>query len=104
MAPDQIDPLTPDLRRYLAIRDQQRADQVARRLGRFTDRELALVREAAVHGWVLGVLQAGGGPRHILSDSQILGRVVLGCTSQSDLYPLIGEHQPASSEEASSDG
>lgn len=95
------DPTLPDgLLDYLRIRDQQRANQVTARLARFTDRERALVREAAVHGYVLGhmageVAGRRGDPpdqRRIPPDSRIVAEVLLGCDAQSDLYPLIGEH------------
>ena len=85
---------------YFAARDQQRAEQVAARLARFTDRERRLVREAAVMGYVLGHMSGevygrqGGKPMaaRIPKDSAIVAEVVLACDSQSDLYPLIGEH------------
>lgn len=89
-----------DLLRYLAVRDQQRADQVTARLARFEGREQLLVREATVMGYVLGhmageVAGRRGDPpneRRIPPDSRIVAEVLLGCASQSELYPLIGEH------------
>lgn len=95
------DPTLPDgLLDYLRTRDQQRADQVTRRLARFEGREQLLVREAAVMGYVLGHMagevagRRGDLPDHrrIPPDSRIVAEVLLGCAAQSDLYPLIGEH------------
>lgn len=96
---DPTPALTPELVRYFAAMDQQRIDQVAGRMARFTERERRLVREAAVHGWVLGVRQSGGKQRDIPHDAEIVFRVVLGCDAQSDLYPLIGEHVEASDDD-----
>lgn len=97
------DPAGAGLLRYLTARDRRRADQVTARLARFTDHERALVREAAVMGYVHGhmageVAGRRGDPpdqRRIPPDSRIVAEVLLGCASQSDLYPLIGEHLEA---------
>lgn len=73
---------------YLDTRAQQRAEAVRARLERLSHRERALVREAAVMGYVHG---ATFGPHRdkIPPDSAILAEVVEACIAHSDLYPSI---------------
>ncbi len=82
------------LARYLGIRDQQRAEATAKVLASLTDREHALVREAAVMGYVRGRM-AGDLPRTderpFPSDTAILAEVVGGCLGIPDLYPTIAQ-------------
>lgn len=76
------------LGRYLAERDQQRADA---RLDSLSHRERRLVAEAAVMGYVQGVRAVPGGHRQeIPADSDVVALVVASCQSFSDLYPLLG--------------
>ena len=76
--------------RYLAARDAERDDQVNRALDALTDRERALIREAAVMGYVQGVQAARAGEIAIPKDAAILWHVVIGCQAFDDLYPTIG--------------
>lgn len=72
--------------RYLQQRDNNRRDAVAEILSGLTERELLLVKEAAVMGWVQGMRH------HDLpypGDRQALATVVDACLSFSDLYPTI---------------
>lgn len=83
-------PQIPDeLIRYLAVRDAQRDDRVNRALAALTDRERALVREAAVMGYVQGVGAARAKEFDIPKDSEIVWRVIAGCQTFDDLYPTI---------------
>jgi hypothetical protein len=104
--------LAPDIEagliRYLAIRDQSRARQVDARLARLTDHERQLVREAAVMGYVLGHMSGEVQGRKglppmsgaIPKDGAIVAKVLLCCRSQSDLYPILGEHVEDDDDEA----
>ncbi|MGR6922607.1 hypothetical protein ACU635_50850 [[Actinomadura] parvosata] len=77
------------LLRYLAARDAERDDHVNRALAALSDRERALVREAAVMGYVHGTLR---GPRTEIDfpkDSAIVWQVIDACRAHPDLYPTI---------------
>lgn len=82
-----------DIVRYVAARDRDRAEQVDQALAALTDRERALVRAAAVMGYVHGTLAERGEP--IPPDTDILREVVAACQSMPNLYPTIARHQPA---------
>lgn len=60
-------PIPEEIVRYVAARDQERAERVDRALAALTGRERALVREAAVMGYVQGAMYASAtryrGPR-----------------------------------------
>lgn len=71
---------------YFTQREAARARAVANVLTGLTERELLLVKEAAVMGWVQGMRH------HDLpypGDRQALATVVDACLSFSDLYPTI---------------
>lgn len=72
---------------YLAQRDAQRADAVADVLGSLTDRERALVKDAAVMGYVRGRMrpQSEAHPK----DSAVLAEVIDACLAHPDLYPAV---------------
>jgi hypothetical protein len=71
---------------YMERRRQQRADAVNETLAALTERELRLVKEAAVMGYVQGV-------RHhdlpMLRDSDVLSLVIDACHSFPVEYPTI---------------
>lgn len=73
---------------YFEIRAKQRAEARERLAVGFTERELRLIREAAVMGYVQGV-QSGPHRDRIPPDSQILIEVLDACLVHSDLYPTI---------------
>lgn len=78
---------------YVADRDAKRAEGVARTLGALTPRERALVKEAAVMGYVQGVRAADAIHKvEIPPDSHILHLVVAECHGMPDLYPNISAH------------
>jgi len=83
-------PGLPDfIARYLEQRDASRRDAVAAILTGLTERELLLVKEAAVMGWVQGMRH------HDLDypgDGNALITVVDACLAFSDLYPTIANH------------
>lgn len=73
---------------YLNTRAVQRTEAVDRLAANFTPRELRLIREAAVMGYVQGAMNG----RHrvtIPPDEQITREVMGACLSNRDLYPTI---------------
>ena len=72
---------------YLAEREQQRANAVDAFLARLTPRERALFRDAAVMGYVQGLMRdrAVGVPK----DSQVMALVVDACFAFPDLYRAV---------------
>jgi len=72
---------------YLAARDAQRANRVADFLASLTDRERGLVHDAAVMGYVQGLMRdrEEGCPK----DSQVMSLVVDACFAFPDLYPTV---------------
>lgn len=76
---------------YLAKRDAQRADDVATFLATLTDRERALVKDAAVMGYVQGRRHPQG-EKHP-KDSWVLATVVDACLAFPDLYPAVNAQQ-----------
>lgn len=78
------------LARYLTVRARQRSDEAELVLTGMTKREIRLVREAAVMGFVrggMGVQHDGDGARVIPKDSAILVEVITACLGMVDLYP-----------------
>lgn len=76
---------------YIAGRDAYRAKAVAELISGLTERELLLVKEAAVMGWVQGMRH------HDLPcppDRKILTTVIDACLAFADLYPTITGHTP----------
>lgn len=75
---------------YLADRDAQRADRVAAFLASLTDRERGLVHDAAVMGYVQGLMRdrSEGCPK----DSQTMSLVIDACFAFPDLYPTVNAH------------
>lgn len=81
------DALPEFLIRYLTERDTQRGNAVADVLASLTERELLLVKEAAVMGYVRGKISLS--KEKVPRDSAILTEVVDACLASSDLYPVI---------------
>ncbi|MFF7631389.1 hypothetical protein [Streptomyces cyaneofuscatus] len=80
-------PLPDGLVDYLIARDAQRADAVTQFLGALTDREHALIREAAVMGYVQGRRHPVGEEHP--KDSAVLRLVVDAALAVPDLYPAV---------------
>jgi hypothetical protein len=95
-------PVPEALVAYLRQREIQRAEDVAELLTRFSERELLLMKEAAVMGYVQGV-RHGPYRDKIPGDRAILLEVAEACLSFRDLYPTITGYQPEA-EEADADG
>jgi hypothetical protein len=72
---------------YLAERDAQRANAVDAFLTRLTPRERALFHDAAVMGYVQGLMRdrEEGCPK----DSQVMALVADACFAFPDLYPAV---------------
>ena len=83
MAVDLPEPLIA----YLADRDAQRADRVRDFLASLTDYERGLVHDAAVMGYVQGLMRdrSEGMPK----DSQVMALVVDACLAMPDKYPTV---------------
>lgn len=80
-------PLPQPLVDYLTARDNQRVQAVADALGALSDRERALVREAAVMGYVQGRMHPQGEPHP--PNSAVLFEVIDACLAMPDLYPAF---------------
>lgn len=91
--------ISDDLVRYLTARDAQRHDHVNRTLGALTDRERALVREAAVMGYVHGRLD-GRAAIDFPKDQAIVWSVIDACRVHADRYPAINALTAAKEEAA----
>lgn len=76
---------------YLAKREQQRADAITDFLASLTDRERALVRDAAVMGYVRGRMRPQDEPHP--KDSAVLAEVVDCCLAITDMYPAISTEE-----------
>ena len=72
---------------YLVSRDAARADAVNNLLERLTPRERALVRDAAVMGYVRGRMHPQD-EKHP-KDGAVLAEVVDACLAFPDLYPAV---------------
>lgn len=72
---------------YLADREADRVTAVTDLLASLTDRERALVKDAAVMGYVRGTMAPKG--ERIPKDGLILAEVIDACQSFPDLYPAI---------------
>ena len=72
---------------YLAERDAQRARAVEAFLASLTDRERGLFHDAAVMGYVQGLMRdrAEGCPK----DSRVMALVAAECLALPDLYPTV---------------
>lgn len=83
--------------RYFEIRERHRADEIAAVLNGLTAREQALVREAAVMGFVRGAMFGAGGQKtpEIPRDSRIVAEVVGAVLSFPNLYPTLTGWEPA---------
>lgn len=89
MSPEEFLETYPN---YLANMREKRSERAVQMYESLTPREQALVRDAAVMGFVNGVWAAGGGisRENFPPDSKVIEEVLLLCESQSDLYPTIG--------------
>lgn len=72
---------------YLTTREQQRADRVQTFLDSLTDYERGLFHDAAVMGYVQGLMRdrAEGCPK----DSHVMVLVAAECLALPDLYPTV---------------
>lgn len=85
------------LANYMIKRDQQRADQITAVWAEFTEREQGLIKDAAVMGYVQGMLQvrAGGDwPGDWVAVPTVIG----ACLAHADLYPTITGWTPPENE------
>jgi hypothetical protein len=90
-------PPIPDfLTGYLQQRDAARAEDAAAFFATLTDRERALVKDAAVMGYVQGTRHPKG-EKHP-KDSWVTALVVQECLSMPDLYPAINADSAATTD------
>lgn len=75
------------LMKYLAKRDVQHSREVSEFLASLTDRERALLKDAAVMGYVQGRRHPEG-EQHP-KDSWVLAAVIDACFAFPDLYPAM---------------
>lgn len=81
---------SPGFAAYLAARNQQRRDDVDAKWTALTGREQALVREAAVMGFVQGVrATAAPPPNPFPKDHEIVATVLDSVDPFADLYPTL---------------
>lgn len=78
---------------YLRQRDIQRAQDVAALLSTFTERELRLMKEAAVMGYVQGAKNHPHRDR-IPGDQDVFLEAMEACLHFRELYPTITGYQP----------
>lgn len=84
---DSTQQLPEGLVDYFARREAERGDAVRAFLASLTDRERALMREAAVMGYVHGRQHLQGEPHP--KDSAVLATVIDACLAMPDLYPAV---------------
>lgn len=78
--------LPETIARYLDRMDSSRRGDIARVLDGLTEREVLLVKDAAVMGWVQGMRYHD---LRIPGDSKIVTTVVDACLAFPDLYPTL---------------
>lgn len=87
-------PETPEipeaLLNYFSARQRERHERVNRVVGSLSEHERALVREAAVMGYVQGTLDQRAGVE-FRKDSAIVWTVIDACQAHADLYPTLGK-------------
>jgi hypothetical protein len=81
------------LMNYVERQDAKRAYAVNEVIVSLTDRELALVKEVAVMGYVQGMRHPQD--EKIPGDATIILRVVEACLAFTDLYPAINAYPEA---------
>jgi len=93
------DPPIPDaLLTLFANRAAERHQRAADRFGTFTEQERALMREAAVMGYVQGSMHPKGDD--IPKDSWIISTVIESCLSHPDLYRTISGYTEPDDDDA----
>lgn len=80
--------LSDQMIRYFERREATRAAAVESVLASLTDREKALVKDAAVMGYINGTMHVPGEP--IPRDGRIVTNVIAACLHHPDLYPALG--------------
>ncbi|WP_435610008.1 hypothetical protein [Streptomyces sp. C10-9-1] len=72
---------------YLADRAAHRAEAATAWLGSLTDYERGLVHDAAVMGYVQGLMRDRS--EGVRKDSQVMALVIEACQAMPDLYPAV---------------
>jgi hypothetical protein len=72
---------------YFADREAARADAVTAFLARLTDYERGLIHDAAVMGYVQGLMRSR--EEGVPKDSQTVALVIDACFAFPDLYPAV---------------
>ncbi|MFD8577187.1 hypothetical protein ACFV1H_17880 [Streptomyces virginiae] len=88
-------PALPDaLVEYINKRDQERADRIAALWAGLTEREQGLVKDAAVMGWVQGVISTRAGEQWP-GDWVAVPTVIGACLDHASLYQTLTGWTPA---------
>lgn len=100
--------MTPEmqagLEKYLAGRADQRNKEAMVMYGNLTERERALVGEAAVMAYVQGAMaHANGREVQVPKTSEILTTVLIECRNMADIYPTLAALDPAYESEEEGD-
>lgn len=95
-------PLPDYLVAYLAQRDADREGAAWALFEALTEREQRLVKEAAVIGYVQGVMYSDG-RRDRVADATIVYRALTGARDNPDLYPTLANYTPETETETEQD-
>lgn len=91
------EPLPQFLVDYVLKQDQKRADAISAVWSEFTEREQGLIKDAAVMGYVQGMMQARAGldwPGDWVAVPTVIG----ACLAHAAMYPTITGWTPAEDE------
>ena len=98
--PETDDRTLPEpLLAYFAQREAARADAVSAFLASLTDRERGLFHDAAVMGYVQGLMRSR--EEGVPKDSQVMSLVIDACFAFPDLYPAVNTPVAPAAEEPS---
>ena len=87
MTPEEFVEAYPN---YLANMREKRSTAAVAMFENLTPREQALVRDAAVVGFVMGTITGYIPAEDFPADSKVIEEVLLVSKDQSDLYPTLG--------------
>lgn len=98
-----IDDVMRQLAEYMATRDAQELERVNKALEKLSVYEQALVRDAAVMGYVQGLMD-GWVRMDCRRDHDIIFMTVRGCLREPDKYPAVSGQRPRPCEPCADQG